>query len=269
MFYIFSIISFCLGAAVGSFLNVLIYRLSQHKNILGRSFCPYCQHQLSWYDLIPIFSFLFLGGRCGYCKNKISIQYPLVEIATGLLFLFVFLNLFSQFYISAEGGPVSNRLYSTFYILLLRDWLFIATMIFVFVYDLRYMLIEDIVILPAIAAVFLLGFLSGRNVFSLLAGGLISWLFFWLQYLLTKKKGVGEGDLRLGILMGVMFGWPRVLLAIFISYIIGGFISLILIIIGKKKLFSEVPLGPFLALGSLLTIFFGSKIIDFYLGLSF
>jgi len=257
MIYLFLVFIFFLGASVGSFLNVLIYRFHQRKNIFGRSFCPHCQHQLYWFDLIPIFSFFILRGRCRHCRQKISWQYPLVEFITGILFSFSFLNLFSRFYL----------LDSTFYFLLFRDWIFISVMIFVFVYDLKYMLIEDAVVIPAMVAVFFLSLLAGQSLFTIIAGALMSWLFFWLQYYLTKKRGLGEGDLRLGILMGIMFGWPNVLVAIFISYIIGGFVSLVLIIVGKKKLFSEIPLGPFLALGSLITMFFGPMIIDFYFNL--
>lgn len=257
MFYLCSIFSFIFGSSVGSFLNCLIYRLYQHKNILDRSFCPKCQHQLSWLDLIPVFSFLALRGRCHYCRQKISLQYPLVELATGLLFLLSFLNLYFKFYV----------LNSTFHFFLIRDWFFISAMVFVFIYDLKYMLIEDIIVIPAIVAVFFLNLLSGYQFSAVLIGGIMGWLFFWLQYYLTKKKGLGEGDLRLGILMGVMFGWPNVLIAIFISYIVGGFVSLVLIIVGKKKLFSEVPLGPFLAIGSVIAMFFGPGIIDFYFNL--
>lgn len=257
MFYFFI---FLLGASVGSFLNVLIYRLpKREKVIFSRSICPNCSHRLSFFDLIPIFSFLFLGGRCRYCKAKISWQYPLVEFITGLLFLLTFLKLSQEF-------TVYSLQFSVF---LFRDWLFISVMVFVFVYDLKYMLIEDAVVVPSIVAVFFLNLLAGQSLVSILIGGVVSWLFFFSQYVLTKKKGLGEGDLRLGILMGLMFGWPNVLIAIFVSYLIGGLISLILIISGKKKLFSKVPLGPFLAVGSVLTMFFGSKIIDFYFNLFF
>ncbi len=267
MIYLFLVFIFFLGASVGSFLNVLIYRFHQRKNIFGRSFCPHCQHQLYWFDLIPIFSFFILRGRCRHCRQKISWQYPIVEMTAGLLFLFSFVRLSSQFSIfnfSAQGGSASGGQFS---ITLFRDWIFISVMIFVFVYDLKYMLIEDAVVIPAMVAVFFLSLLAGQSLFTIIVGALMSWLFFWLQYYLTKKRGLGEGDLRLGILMGIMFGWPNVLVVILISYIIGGSICLILIMIGKKKLFSEIPLGPFLALGSLITMFFGSRIVDLYFNL--
>jgi leader peptidase (prepilin peptidase) / N-methyltransferase len=254
IYYLFLFIIFLFGASIGSFLNCLIYRLHQRKSIWPRSFCPRCAHQLSWRDLFPIFSFFMLGRRCRYCGEKISWQYPLVEITAGCLFLFSFLNLFSQFSI----------INSQFYILLLRDWFFMGAMIFVFVYDLKYMLIEDVVVLPAIAVVFILNILSGFSLSSILLGMIFGWGIFFFQYFLTKKRGIGEGDLRLGILLGAMFGWPKVLVAIFIAYIIGGFVSLGLIILKKKGFKAEIPLGPFLVVGSLIALFFGDFILTFY-----
>jgi len=249
IYYFLFIFIFFFGASIGSFLNCIIYRLPERKKIfLDRSICPKCFHQLSFLDLIPIFSFLFLAGRCRYCRKKISWQYPLVELITGLLFLFSFVKLSSQFSI-----------------ILLRDFIFISVMIFVFVYDLKYMLIEDVVVVPSIIIIFFLNFLILKSLAPIFLGGIISLSFFLVQYILTKKEGLGEGDLRLGFLIGIMFGWPKILLTIFTSYFIGAIIALILLIIKKKKLYSKIPLGPFLAIGSLITLFFGEKIINFYL----
>lgn len=248
-------IIFLLGASVGSFLNVLIYRLPKREKIVfTRSICPICSHQLSFFDLIPVFSFFLLKGRCRYCRGKISFQYPLVEIITGLLFLFSFIQLSSQFSIFSLK----------FIILLLRDCFFIAVMIFIFIYDLKYMLIEDIVVIPAIVIIFLLNLLIGRPFSLIIFGGIIGLSFFLIQYFLTNKKGLGEGDLRVGLLIGVMFPFSKILITLFTSYLLGGIISLFLLISGKKKFFSRIPLGPFLALGSLLTLFFGEKIISFF-----
>ncbi len=244
------IFSFIIGLAVGSFLNCLLYRLPKRKSILGRSYCPNCLHPLSLLDLIPIFSFLFLGGRCRYCRAKISLQYPLVELITGLLFLFAFIQLSYEF-------PVYNL---RFIIFLLRNWFFISVLIFVFIYDLKYMLIEDIIVIPSIIVIFFLNLL-GKIPFSLIfLGGITGLGFFLIQYILTQKKGIGEGDLRLGLLLGINFGWPKILIVLFISYLIGGFVALILLISGQKKLNSKIPFGPFLVIGSLISLFF-DKII--------
>jgi len=126
------------------------------------------------------------------------------------------------------------------------------------------MLIEDVVVLPAIFVIFILNLISGLSFSSLLFGAFVGWGVFFFQYFLTKKRGIGEGDLRLGILMGIMFAWPKVIVAVFSSYIIGGFISLFLILNYKKGMKSEIPLGPFLAVGSLITLLFGEQILDFY-----
>lgn len=254
---LFYFLVFIFGLSVGSFLNCLIYRLPKRKNILGYSYCPNCAHQLSWLDLIPVFSFIFLAGRCRYCRAKISFQYPLVELVTGLLFLFAFLQLFSQF-----------KVYNLEFIFsLLRNWFFISLLVFIFVYDLKYMLIEDVIVVPGIIIIFLINFLFiDRTIYNLktiILGGFIGWLFFFIQYILTKKRGLGEGDLRVGLLIGIMFGWPKILIALFTSYLIGGIISFLLLISRRKKLYSQIPLGPFLAIGSLLTLFFGEKIIEF------
>lgn len=247
-------IIFLIGASVGSFLNVLIYRLPKREKIIfSRSACPTCSHKLSFFDLIPIFSFLFLGGRCRYCRTKISYHYPLIEFITGLLFLLSFLKL------SQESTVYSLQ----FTVLLLRNWLFISAIVFVFIYDLKYMLIEDVVVMPVMAVVFFLNLLAGQPFFLMLIGGLIGWLFFLVQYFLTKKKGLGEGDLRLGLFIGIMFGWPKILIVLFTSYLVGGLIAFFLLILRRKKLSSPIPLGPFLALGSLITLFFNEEIITF------
>lgn len=257
IYYFVSILLFLVGLGIGSFINCLIYRLAEKKSILGRSFCPKCQHQLAWRDLFPIFSFLFSKGRCRYCQQKISWQYPIIETITGLLFLLAF------FQFGCRLSTIDCQL------LFLRNLIFVVTMVIVFVYDFKYMLVEDAVVVPAIIIIFFLNLLTGQSLSFVLIGGFLGWGFFFFQYVLTKKKGLGEGDLRLGILIGVMFGWPVLLTVLFFSYIIGGVFCLALIVSGKKKMFSQVPLGPFLAVGSLLTLFFRSEIINFYFNFIF
>lgn len=138
----FQFFVFLLGLCVGSFLNCVIYRIEQDKSFLnGRSFCPNCKHKLSWKDLFPVFSFLVLGGRCRYCKTKISIQYPLVELATGMIFLLIFLQ-------------TTHYLLQT--IINLAFWFYTASsLIIIFIYDLKHYLIPDKVLVPAITISFL------------------------------------------------------------------------------------------------------------------
>ncbi|MCX7778911.1 MAG: prepilin peptidase [Patescibacteria group bacterium] len=267
MVFLFALFSFLFGLAIGSFLNCLIYRLSQKKSLFGYSFCPACQHRLSFFDLIPLFSFLFLKGRCRYCQAKISWQYPLIELTTGALFLLASLKLSHQFLSIYPQFPISNFQFSIF---LLRDWLFLTVMVFIFVYDLKYMLIEDTVVIPATIVIFLLNLLlinsTTYHLTTLLLGGFFGFGFFLLQYLLTAKKGIGEGDLRLGLLLGLTFAWPKILVVLVISYLLGGFASLILLITHQKKLTSKIPLGPFLAVGGVMTLFFGDLIFLSFFG---
>lgn len=250
---IFYLIAFILGLAAGSFLNCLIYRLYHKKTISGRSFCPKCGHQIAFYDNIPLLSFIVLGGRCRHCRQSISWQYPMVELAAGFLFLAVA----SRY--SLIQYPVSGIQH------LVRDWLMLFALLFIFVYDIKYYLIEDIVILPIAASVFILNLILKVPVLNLILAATLAAGFFVLQYFLTRGKGIGLGDFRIGLLMGLYFGWPKILVAISSAYIIGMIIAVFLIILKKKKLSSRVPLGPFLVIGSLITMFYGQQILDWYL----
>jgi len=245
--YIFSLL---LGLVVGSFLNCLVYRLHNHQTILGRSLCPHCQNKISWFDNIPLISFMVLGGRCRHCQQGISWQYPLVELLTGALFLLVVLHL-----------NIFNPRYA---LLLVRDWLMIFALIFIFVYDLKYYAIEDVVILPIAGAVLVLNLLLKFSWLNLILSGSGSALFFLAQYFISRGKGIGFGDFRIGILLGLYFAWPRIALAIFLSYLIGSFISLVLVLVRQKKMKSMIPLGPFLSVGALITIFYGQSILNWY-----
>lgn len=249
------ILVFIFGLAIGSFLNVLIYRLYYRKSLFGFSYCPNCNHRIPWYDNIPLISFIFLRGRCRYCHQRISWQYPIVELITAFLFLFAFLKVKSQI-------PVINY---KFLILVLRDWLIIFAFIFIFVYDIKYLLAEHIVILPIGVIVFLLNLLLKVSLLKLLLAIGVSLAFFGVQYLLTKGKGIGLGDLSIGFLMGASLSWPNILAGLGLAYIIGAIVALFLVLIKKKKWKSKIALGPFLAIGTIISLFYGGEIINFYL----
>lgn len=255
MLYLYLVISFIFGLAIGSFLNCLIYRLYHKKSLWGRSFCPQCGHRISWYDNIPLISFIVLRARCRHCRQKISWQYPLIELATGFFFIAGFLNTLNQF-------TIYNL---QFIIFLIRNWLAIATFIFIFVYDLKYLIIEDVIILPVAAIIFILNIILGQPILWLLLAITLAAGFFLGQYLLTRGKAIGLGDFRIGILMGALLGWPQILCAIFLAYIIGAPVCLLLLSFRLKKMSSLVPLGPFLSIGTLITLFFGQQILDWYL----
>lgn len=236
-----------LGLAVGSFLNAVIYRLHVGVSFVkGRSYCPLCKHDLGFWDLIPVASFVFLKGKCRYCGKKISWQYPLVEIGTTLVFvaLYAGFGLGEVFFV--------YLVYSIFLILL-------------FVYDLRYYLILDKVSVPALVIALPLSyFVLKISIASLLIGMLIGGGFFLLQFVVSRGRWIGGGDIRLGVLMGAMLGYQQLLVALFGAYVIGSVVGTALIISKRKKWKSAVPFGTFLSVGAILAFFFGQAIIDLY-----
>lgn len=240
---------FLLGLAIGSFLNCVIYRLEAGGSFLkGRSFCPHCKHILSFKDLIPIFSFLFLKGKCRYCGKKISWQYPLVELSTGILFVLIF--------------------YQTIYDLLTTIYLLLTTsfLIIIFVYDLKHYLIPDKIIYPAIVTVFIYNLLNTKYlILNTLPAALGAITFFLAIVLISRCKWMGWGDVKFAFFMGLFLGYPNIFVALFLAFFIGASIGLILIALGKKTLKSEIPFGPFLVSGTFLAIFFGEGIINWYL----
>lgn len=239
-----------LGLVIGSFLNVVIYRLHVGIGFMrGRSYCPYCKHDLGALDLIPLFSFLTLRGKCRYCGKSISWQYPMVELGTAV----VFGLLYWQFGLQADF--IVYLIYAIF-------------LIIIFVYDLRYYLILDKVSVPAIIlAVLLSYFVLGIGVMDLAIGSLIGGGFFFLQFIISKGKWIGGGDIRLGIIMGLMLGYPLVLVALFIAYLLGSLVGIFLILFGKKKWKSHVPFGTFLSAATFLTIFIGDSVVFYYTNL--
>ena len=236
----------------GSFLNCLVYRLEAKKSFLkGRSFCPRCQHLLSWRELLPVLSFILLRGKCRYCRKPISLQYPLVELAAGLLFILI------VFHFS------SDLLFSFFYLI------FSCFLIVIFVYDLKYYIIPDRVIYPAIVLAFLYQVIEGTG--SVARIGQYSVLsavgaaaFFLAIVLLSRGRWMGVGDIKLAFLMGLLLGWPDILVALFLAFFIGAVVGLGLMVSGQKGLKSEIPFGPFLVTGTFLALFWGNELLDWY-----
>ncbi len=249
------ILSFLLGLAVGSFLNCVIFRLEKGESPWrGRSYCFSCQKELGFRDLIPIGSFLWQKGRCRFCRKKISWQYPLVELITAILFsTAVLFRLDPDLMIAYEW--------------LFRDWLFIAFLLIIFVYDLKHYLILDKVVLPAIIITLTLNLILGLAWQSLIIGGLAGGIFFLIQYLISQGRWLGGGDIRLGVLLGAMLGWPGAAIAITLAYFIGSIFSLILLALKKKSWQSQLPLGAFLTIAAAITMFWGKEILRWYLNL--
>ncbi len=249
-----SIIVFILGLAIGSFINALVYRLHEKKSLFTRSACPKCGAKIYWFDNIPILSFILLHRRCRQCQAKISWQYPLVEMSTAILFLFVFLKTFQQF-------SIFNLQFS---ILIIKNFLIIFTGLFVFLYDLKYLEVEDKVVLLVSILILMLNFFSGEPFGGIILAIIIGMGFFALQYFLTHGKGVGLGDLRLGFFMAASLSWPKILVSLFLAYFIGAVTAIILLLLHKKKLKDPVPLGPFLVIGTFLALFYGEQIVEIF-----
>lgn len=256
MFYALIVI---LGLISGSFLNAVIFRLkSGEQFITGHSKCPRCGHALGFWDLIPLFTFIFLRGKCRYCHQPIDWQYPLVELVTAAVFTIgclYFLPLSVAFY----NQPLTS------YLPYLAYLIFSCFLIIIFVYDLRYYLILDKVSLTALVIAFGANYLLGRPLFNLAGAATLIGGFFTLQFIVSRGKWIGGGDIRLGLVMGAMLGWPISLVALGLAYLIGAAIGLILVAFKKKDLNSQLPFGTFLSLTTWACLLWGQKILAWYL----
>lgn len=230
-----------LGLSLGSFLNVLIWRLNDPKAPKfwqGRSICPDCKHQLAWFDNIPLLSFLWLSGRCRYCRIRISWQYPAVEILTAAAFVFGWI-LAEQMGFWGVLGVLG----------------IISCFIVVFFSDLRYGSIPDEMIVTAAIFSFYLSLIIDHlaNFRQHLLVGIVSGGLFLLIVLVTKFKGMGLGDVKLAFLMGFLLGWPKIIVALWMAFVLGGTVALVLLILKKVRMSATIPLGPFLVVGLVIS----------------
>jgi prepilin signal peptidase PulO-like enzyme (type II secretory pathway) len=252
------IITIILGLAIGSFLNVLIFRLPKGLSVWkkSRSFCPHCKKDLKPWMMIPVFSFLFLKGRCAYCQKKISWQYPIVELVTAALFVFIFIN----------NLPIKFEIF--FIAKVLLEWLFSSALIVIFVIDWKHYLILDKTLYPLMPVVFLVNFwLSGWNLkfgLWLLIAAAIGFAFYAFQYYVSKGKWVGDADMRLGALLGLMLGVKGLLVSLFLAYIVGAIIGTILVLLKKKKMTSQLPMAIFLAPAAFIAMLYSTQILIWY-----
>jgi leader peptidase (prepilin peptidase) / N-methyltransferase len=257
-----------LGLCLGSFVNALVWRLHERsKNskqkklsiIHGRSMCPNCQHVLAARDLVPILSWLSLKGRCRYCKNPISIQYPLVEFVTAGLFIFSYVFWPASFSFDEK--------------ILFGFWLvFLGGLIALAVYDLRWYLLPNAIVYPLYAVILvqiIFATLNSSDPWNVITtafwGLLIGGGIFYCLFQLSKGKWIGGGDVKLGGLLGLAIGGPSSsFLLIFIASLIGSFIALPLLLMGRAKRGSQLPFGPFLILAAVIVKLFGVSIITWY-----
>ncbi len=266
------IVVFLLGLCVGSFLNVIIFRLRSNEQWKsGRSHCVSCNAILSVKDLIPLLSFILLKGRCRYCKTVLSWQYPFVEIATAGLFILSYFALLGIFQSQSLTALLATG--SLFPVMLLLKYVvFLCILLIIFVTDLRWFVIYDSVIILG-SAVALAAHLLIPPLFSpqyimpawlnLVVAICVPAAFFGLQYVISSGKWIGGGDILLGGMMGLMLGWPQVLTALFIAYCTGSIVGVALIAVGKKSRGSEVPFGTFLTAATGIMLLYGDWVMAF------
>ena len=244
---LFLIIStFILGAIIGSFLNVTIYRHNTGRGFGGRSFCMSCAKELKWYELIPIISFFAQKGKCSKCKSKISSQYPVVEFLTALAFTFLFLSF-----------PHQNL---SDFILIIYYWVIFSILIMISVYDIRLKIIPDapvytFIALSLLAPILATGVLDFQILLNVLSGLLLS-APFALLWILSNGRLMGLGDAKLVLGLGIMAGLPQGLAVVMLAFFIGALFSIILLICRKTgyTMKSEIPFGPFLVLSAFIAL---------------
>ncbi|MEF8847017.1 MAG: prepilin peptidase [Candidatus Paceibacterota bacterium] len=256
------ILIFLFGLIVGSFLNSVIFRLGKESFLEGRSYCPHCEHELQWKDLIPLFSFVVLKGECRYCGEKIDWQYPLVELSTGLMFGIVF-YLTQGSYFSWVQLPIT------------LFWLIVfSALLVVFVYDLKHYIIPDSVLITVLLVALIwygAGFFTGYYNLSVLTSKLLSGIGasfpLLMIVLLSKGKWMGMGDVKLSFVMGILLGWPLIVVGMFSAFMIGGIMGTVLLAVGRKKMKSKLAFGPLLILGTFIAWGWGQQILSWYLSI--
>lgn len=248
LFYIF-----ILGLAIGSFLNVIIDRVANGKKIGGRSYCDHCGKQITWYDLIPLISFILLQRKCRYCKKKISLFYPIVEFVTALLFVLTWL--FIPLY---QTTPIN---YPT--VVKILYLAIISCLVVIFFTDLKYQIIPDQVQIVFFVLAFFLVLFSKELpsiVPARLLAGFIVLLPIGLIFLISKGKAMGFGDVKLAFIIGFFLGVKDGLLALYFAIILGALAGVFLILLKRKNLKSTIAFGPFLIVGVMMMLFWGNAI---------
>lgn len=247
-----TVICFTFGLCIGSFLNVCIYRLPTPMSIVQPgSMCLSCKNKIRFYDNIPVISYLVLHGRCRQCGVSISFRYPLVEFISGLFAVCIYLN---------YGLTLSGLIYYVF---------IVALMVLTFI-DIDHQILPDSITLPGIPIFFLASFVMPeitykQSLLGLAVGGGILLLIGWVYLLLTRKEGMGGGDIKLLAMIGALLGIKGVFFTIFVASCVGTLVGLVLMLRSGKGMKLAVPFGPFLSIGAILYVFFGPRIIFWYL----
>jgi len=243
---------FVLGNVVGSFLNVCIARIPAGESVVSpRSKCPKCGQPIAWYQNVPVFSYLFLRGRCAGCGVKISIRYPLVELLTGGLFALVLWYF---------GLGFSTPVY----------WVFISLLVCISFIDYDHQIIPNRISLPGIVLGFSFSFLLPGmpwldSLLGILAGGGSLWLVAFIYFLLTRSDGMGMGDVKLLAMIGAFLGYQAVLPVIFIASLLGSVVGLTVMVLTRSDRKLAIPFGPYLSVAAVVTLLWGDAMLDWYL----
>ena len=264
---------FVSGLIIGSFINALQYRIQIERKNTGRSFCPKCKHQLVWYDLVPVFSWVLLGGKCRYCHKKISIQYPVIELITGFLFVaFGMVSGLNQKINEAIFGfqSTSGSLLLRYVILLLLLIVIVAVFVLLALHDAKTSYILSFYVYAGVfitLAYHLLGYTGKWQIVEIfhyltpyILSGIIPALFFLSIYILSKGKWMGAGDAELALLIGFFLGYPLTPVAFYFAFIVGSIYGVIKIMMKKSQMKSALPFGPFLIGGCFFAFLFLSLI---------
>ena len=240
-----------LGLCVGSFLNVVIARVPEGRSIVyPGSACPRCGNSIPWYDNLPVLSYALLQGRCRNCREPISWRYPAVELACSLLFVLAYQRF-------ETGTALASAL------------ILLAGLLAITAIDLDHQIIPDVLSLPGIALGVLFSLAPGGigwapSLLGVLLGGGVFVVIIVASTLVLGQAGMGVGDVKLGAMLGAFLGWKLALLSILLSTLLGGPMAVALLATGRKSRKDPIPFGPFLALGGLISLFWGEALLGWY-----
>ena len=300
----FSVSGFLLGIILGSLIGALVDRSLKDKSFWGRSYCVSCKKHLQWYDLFPVFSFLIYKGKCRYCSKPIPREIFFTEVLSGVLISFLFWHSYPNFQFSIFNfQSIFNLSNVQAFLDLIFKTFFVVILLILAVTDLKKTLIPDRIVIPGLWILFTTLLLiteykifylhiylsntalgqfllpphsdyfyrhSGYQIQDLITTILVALGiggFFLLIIIMTKGKGMGGGDVKLGAFIGLGLGFPNAVLALMLSFVSGAVVALSLILLGKKSFGQTIPFGPFLVLGALIALFWGEQILNWYLSL--
>lgn len=244
---------FLFGIIIGSFLTVCIYRLPRRKSIVApRSACPECGHSISWYDNVPLLSFVLLRGRCRFCHASIPYRYPIIELVNGMGYVAILWRF-------GWGWPA--LVYGIFFsALLIITWI-----------DWEHLIIPDAITLPGIlvgvlCSLWILPLGLGNSLVGVVVGGGVLLGVAWISPFLFGKEGLGGGDIKLLAMVGAFLGWELALATLMMASIVGALVGIGLMFVSAMRRGEYMPFGPFLALGGVISLLFGPEILAWYLG---